>query len=229
MKRALFHRACGVVALIGAALSTLACTLSDSLRDPEPSPTRASHAAVPRRIAQLHYGSDALYGICIEPACPARTPKTAVIRPTALADSAAQGRIPVAAPTTAESTDASSRRANHAAPPPPARIVLHFANGAAELDAVARDHLDRLLTAAPQVARMTVVGRTDSSGSARVNDALARARAAAVHDYLRERLQAFSVPVTIEAKGACCFVSSNRTSDGRHANRRVEVLVTWRS
>lgn len=229
MKRPLFHPACGVVALIGAALSTPACTLSDSLRDPEPSPARVTHAAAPRRIAQLHYGSDALYGICIEPACPARTPKTAVTRSTALGDSAGQERISVAASIAAESADAGLRRANHATPPLPVRIVLHFASGAAELDAVARDHLDRLLTAAPQVARMTVVGRTDSTGSARVNDALARARAAVVHDYLRERLPAFSVPVTIAAKGACCFVSSNRTSDGRHANRRVEVFVTWRS
>ncbi len=73
--------------------------------------------------------------------------------------------------------------------------------------------------------RITLRGRTDAVGGKPDNDRLALRRAEAVREYLI----GYGVDagrIGIEAEGKCCYAASNRTPEGRAANRRVEVIVT---
>lgn len=80
-----------------------------------------------------------------------------------------------------------------------------------------------LINANPDAGRLLVVGHTDSDGSARTNQALSRARAEAVVDYLittggvdPERLEA-------EGRGESeLLVDPDTTPEDRQRNRRIE-------
>lgn len=74
-------------------------------------------------------------------------------------------------------------------------------------------------------ARIAVVGHTDSVGSLSDNIALSRARARAVRDRLIEGHGADGVRIEAEGMGYLAPVASNLTSEGREANRRVEVVL----
>ena len=73
--------------------------------------------------------------------------------------------------------------------------------------------------------RITIFGRTDSTGPLAFNEELALARALAVRDYLRQTHLTLAAKLTLKAQGACCFIASNDTVAGRTLNRRVEVVV----
>lgn len=65
-------------------------------------------------------------------------------------------------------------------------------------------------------------GYTDDIGPSGYNLRLAEKRVAAVEEKLLE----LGLPVARkEALGACCFVASNDTAEGRAENRRVEVFL----
>ncbi|MBX3630306.1 MAG: OmpA family protein [Nitrosomonas sp.] len=66
-----------------------------------------------------------------------------------------------------------------------------------------------------------IEGYTDSTGSLQYNKWLARSRAESVAAWLKSR--GIHHPVTIEARGKCCYKASNDTEAGRAMNRRVEV------
>lgn len=71
---------------------------------------------------------------------------------------------------------------------------------------------------------LTIVGHTDSTGSAEYNQALSQRRAQAVQQYfaghgvIPERLAS-------EGKGEAAPRANNSTADGRRLNRRVEVYI----
>jgi len=69
-----------------------------------------------------------------------------------------------------------------------------------------------------------IIGHTDSTGSAAVNDPLRVARAQATRDYLVQHGVALS-RLSIAGRGAREPVAGNDTDAGRAANRRVEIYV----
>ena len=81
--------------------------------------------------------------------------------------------------------------------------------------AVARAHPD---------TSITIVGHTDSSGSAAANNALSRDRAQSTRDYLIAR----GVAVTrlrTEGRGSAEPVADNSTPEGRAQNRRITLFI----
>jgi outer membrane protein OmpA-like peptidoglycan-associated protein len=73
-------------------------------------------------------------------------------------------------------------------------------------------------------ARISIVGHTDSSGSAAVNDPLSVQRAQSVRDYLVARGVA-AAHVETAGRGEREPVADNATVDGRARNRRVEIFL----
>ena len=71
---------------------------------------------------------------------------------------------------------------------------------------------------------MTVIGHSDSTGSAEANRELARRRAAAVADYLAQRGVARG-RIMVESRGDLEPIADNLTEAGRAQNRRVELVV----
>ena len=81
--------------------------------------------------------------------------------------------------------------------------------------AVARAHPD---------TSITIVGHTDSSGSAAANNSLSRDRAQSARDYLIAR----GVAVTrlrTEGRGSAEPVADNSTPEGRAQNRRITLFI----
>jgi outer membrane protein OmpA-like peptidoglycan-associated protein len=184
-------------------------------------PDRAPRtSAIGARIAQAQFGPEARFVVCQPPACPVRTPKSL---PTAT-----DGSGPELAPAAPITVRPASMPASAAIPieaSPPLRVVLHFDFASSALDAVARRALDLAATQALPVRRLLIEGRTDSIGSAAVNQALAQARGEAVRQYLAARYpsQLAAADVRVQSQGACCYAASNDSVSGRAANRRVEV------
>jgi outer membrane protein OmpA-like peptidoglycan-associated protein len=93
--------------------------------------------------------------------------------------------------------------------------------------AVARDSLSDL-TAAGLATRaqraVLVVGNADTSGNAEANRRLAQQRAEIVASRLRE-LGSRDARITVQVAAADHPIASNETSEGRRANRRVDVII----
>lgn len=81
--------------------------------------------------------------------------------------------------------------------------------------AIAKAHPDTLIT---------IVGHTDSSGSAAANNALSRERAQSTRDYLIARGVAITRLQT-EGRGSSEPIADNGTPEGRAKNRRVTIYV----
>jgi|GEM_PF-681865 len=75
--------ACAAVASI--VLLIAACASTDATRAQQGSVRPDPAMRLRERIAQLRFGRDAHYALCIEPACPRVTPKTVPLRPEAAA------------------------------------------------------------------------------------------------------------------------------------------------
>ena len=105
---------------------------------------------------------------------------------------------------------------------------LAFGTGSAQLAPTRFNSLERLadyLSANPALT-VALVGHTDSSGALAGNIALSKQRAGSVLERLvndygirRNRLEA-------EGMGYLAPIATNRTEQGREANRRVEVIIT---
>ncbi|MFP4161776.1 MAG: OmpA family protein [Ectothiorhodospira sp.] len=103
-----------------------------------------------------------------------------------------------------------------------------FATGKSDLTPKATDELDRaadaILDAGDRLERVVVAGHTDSTGSRELNQGLSRDRAESVRDYLVERGVDGDDIVTV-GYGEDRPVAYNDTSEGRKANRRVEIRI----
>jgi outer membrane protein OmpA-like peptidoglycan-associated protein len=105
-----------------------------------------------------------------------------------------------------------------------------FAHGSADLQPAARETLDRVADVLRTVPDRHVVveGYTDSTGDPGVNERLSVARAEAVQKYLADA-GVGSSRVSTQGFGARQPVATNATSEGRAANRRVEIVIQPRA
>lgn len=146
-------------------------------------------------------------------------PAVSVASPTALVERSmpASASVSVAERTTAKVNDL---------PPDPVdrQTAVNFAANSAVLTAQAKHALDRAMPWARQADRIVISGRTDNLGSEPLNQRLAFARALAVREYIRDQIPLVNNVIAIDARGACCFVATNATAQGRSRNRRVEIV-----
>ena len=209
------------VAALGLVASCTALASSCSLfRTPVPAdPTSGMHAATPAQLAQLDFGRRASFAKCVPPACPTRTPKTlapetpsqpitreAAVPPTESVAPAALAQAPA--------TEAESSRT----------VIVQFALSSAKLSPAARSQLNVAMGDPLHVRRIKIIGRTDSTGPLAFNESLALARALAVRDHLRKTHPTLAATLTLQGRGACCFIASNDNLAGRTQNRRAEVV-----
>lgn len=105
--------------------------------------------------------------------------------------------------------------------------AMAFASGSSEVDAAAHEALDRIATTmtAMSGARATIVGHTDSTGSAAYNQRLSEDRAEAVRAYVAGK-GVETARMSAEGKGESEPIGDNASMEGRAANRRVEIIVT---
>jgi len=103
---------------------------------------------------------------------------------------------------------------------------VSFASGSASLDSKLHPTLDKIAATLNEYAQtsVTVVGYTDSVGSAEANRELSRRRAGAVADYLSQHGVSRS-RITVDSRGEEEPIATNDTEAGRAQNRRVEMLV----
>lgn len=218
----------------------LTCSSCAQLHPQSQPPAGPSHidAMAPRqRLAQFHFGREATFGVCADPACPQLTPKTlavaaVVAQPVVLREP--QPPAPVPAPIRhAEQPVSLPRAAEAAAPSAPtdvafARTVVNFPFASAALTSAARATLAAAIGYARTSERIVISGRTDAVGDVAPNEALALARALAVRNHFRDIAPDLAATIAIDAKGRCCFVASNADDAGRSKNRRVEIFFTTR-
>lgn len=114
-----------------------------------------------------------------------------------------------------------------ASTPTPASHSLPFARASAALSDEGRARLAALLPLASKAERVYIRGRTDVTGTAQGNRALAIARAAAVRVALvRAGLDPRKLTVSY---CTTCFVAPNDSEAGRSANRRVDIELVMPS
>lgn len=73
------------------------------------------------------------------------------------------------------------------------------------------------------IGSMVLIGHTDSIGSESYNQSLSVQRAQAVANYLSS--QGVSVSMDVQGEGESKPIASNRTREGRSANRRVDIRI----
>ncbi|HET7527481.1 MAG TPA: OmpA family protein [Burkholderiaceae bacterium] len=100
-----------------------------------------------------------------------------------------------------------------------------FDVGSAAIKPQMRPVLDQFAQGLDPHMRVTVVGYTDSTGSAAVNDRLSLERAANVRDYLTGR-GIDAARVMANGRGENEPIASNETASGRAQNRRVEIYLS---
>ena len=104
---------------------------------------------------------------------------------------------------------------------------MHFATGAAQIDATARENLAKFsgVVASYPGLRFNVEGHTDSVGSVAMNNDLSLRRAMTARDYLiGQGVPASSIDVA--GLGLSMPRADNSTADGRARNRRVEIVIS---
>lgn len=103
---------------------------------------------------------------------------------------------------------------------------VSFASGSSSLERSLYPTLDRIAATLNEYPKttVTVVGYTDSIGSAESNRDLSSRRARAVADYLGQH-GVVSGRILVESRGEQDPIASNDTEAGRAQNRRVEMVV----
>jgi outer membrane protein OmpA-like peptidoglycan-associated protein len=102
-----------------------------------------------------------------------------------------------------------------------------FATGSAKIMPSAHERLNEVARALQQQGQgrsITVEGYTDSRGSEDMNQKLSQQRADAVRDYLVKQGVEPGL-ISSVGNGESNPIASNDTTDGRAANRRVEIVV----
>lgn len=198
-------------------------------------PSRGAVHIAAGHIAQLDFGRHAGFATCLSAACPEVTPKTLpggplpappalpAVEPTAPPDRD-EIVLPIEARPVAASAPAALSTPRPSGTTASWQVVVHFAFGDATLSPAERILIDEAAEAVPSARHVAISGRTDSVGPPQVNQSLALARAEAVRDHLRPRHPRLAPAVTVQAEGACCYVASNDTRQGRAMNRRVEIV-----
>jgi OmpA-OmpF porin, OOP family len=106
-------------------------------------------------------------------------------------------------------------------------VAVQFAFGEAHLDSKAKQELDQfsnqLSTARNYI--LVIEGRTDEAGGETYNNDLSERRADQVVRYLVSQLNVEPFKVHAIGLGKARPLASNETSDGRRANRRVDVKL----
>jgi outer membrane protein OmpA-like peptidoglycan-associated protein len=219
--------------------SLLLATTSCATRHPDDAanvvPRTETQAPGLQRLVQFSFGTQAAFGVCVEPACPVVTPKTlstAGIAPM----QAVTHRMPPTADAVRESGAPTGAAPTPSLTPPPTlsaapphtdtaarKVIVAFPSASAQLTPPAVETLSASIRHARQSERIVISGRTDSVGNDHVNEALALARALSVRNYLRDQAPDLSAVIAIDARGRCCFVAPNETEEGRSRNRRVEI------
>lgn len=211
------HRVCWLAVVGGCTAVAASCSL---FRTPLPAISATGrHAAAPARLTQLDFGRDAIFALCVPPACPTRTPKSLASEAPSQPISAAAWRVPAKPVAPAPVPPVAATQAEFSR-----TLAVQFALGSAKLSPAARSRLDGAMGDLRRARDITIVGRTDSTGRLAFNQELAVARALAVRDHLRRSHAALTAMLTVRARGACCFIASNDTPAGREQNRRVEVV-----
>ncbi len=147
--------------------------------------------------------------------------------PASVGDTAATGATAASLVPLAQATPSGPGAAGER---PRAIGSVHFASGAAHLDAAAVERLTALLPLlrGAQIDSVLVTGHTDSIPIGRApfadNQALSVARARAVEGWLVAH-GTDSTRITSGGLGDALPVASNRTSRGRQANRRAEIVA----
>lgn len=175
------------------------------------------------QLAQLDFGRQAVFGHCVPPACPSRTPKTlatdssvrTVERPAPSSPTQFIPSEPLTPPSTPK-IDTSRT------------IIVQFGLGSAKLSPAARSSLNEAMTALLSAHQITIIGRTDNTGPLAFNESLALARALAVRNHLLSTPPRLTPTLSVKARGACCFIAANDTLAGRTQNRRVELVFDLR-
>ena len=103
---------------------------------------------------------------------------------------------------------------------------ISFATGRSDISANFSPILNRFANSLQQhqVTNITIVGHTDSTGNAAINQPLSLDRANSARDYLVARGVARQRIMT-DGRGANEPIASNTSEAGRSSNRRVEIFV----
>jgi len=103
---------------------------------------------------------------------------------------------------------------------------ITFAPGSDDIDAAARDSIERIADAMTDCGRvpMEVAGHTDSQGRESMNQQLSQRRAEAVLTALRAR-RVLTGNLTAVGYGEARPIADNGTEEGREANRRIEFTL----
>ena len=105
-------------------------------------------------------------------------------------------------------------------------VTINFQSGQSELDSESMHILNTQVIPQLELARamsIRVEGNTDDVGEAQQNQGLSDRRAKSVLDYLVQR-GVVKDRVTAKGNGDGNPVASNKTTDGRAANRRTDIL-----
>ena len=218
----------------------LTCSSCASLQpagQPADGLSQSAQPTAKQRLAQLHFGRDAAFGVCAEPACPQVTPKTLAVAaaltvPVVLRESQPQTPPAIAvldAPPPASLPERRDAAASSAPDDIPThRVVVNFPFASATLTPATRATLTASVGDARGSEKIIISGRTDVVGDITTNEALALSRALAVRNYFRDVAPDLAATIAIDAKGRCCFVASNADEGGRSKNRRVEIVFASR-
>ena len=101
-------------------------------------------------------------------------------------------------------------------------VAVEFDSGSATVSAVGMQQLD--LVAKCLSEKTEVVGFTDNSGSAELNQKLSEQRAQAVVDYMVSQNPSMADLLTATGHGADNPVADNATEEGRKKNRRIQFV-----
>jgi len=229
----------GLAALAGTVASSCSAPpRAEADARPAPRAARQLPAAQIAQIAQIGFGRHAGFVTCQPPGCPVVTPKTLAAEVPFPPPKAPEPRrvepgssldrhetlLPGPAPAWPRSPPVATPGQGPEAASISQEVIVHFGFGSAALTPAARGLIDQAAGGLHDARRIAISGRTDSVGPARVNESLARARAQAVLDHLRERHPHLARAATLDAKGGCCFTAANDTPLGRARNRRVEIV-----
>jgi outer membrane protein OmpA-like peptidoglycan-associated protein len=133
---------------------------------------------------------------------------------------------------------ATSTGAYTIAPPPPSRVtvaksrlelkeVVLFETGKATIDQRSHSLLDEVAAALKdhsEVKNVRIEGHTDDTGAAAANMTLSQSRAEQVREYLTGQGVAVD-RLAAKGYGESRPVESNKTTEGRTANRRVDFII----
>lgn len=106
--------------------------------------------------------------------------------------------------------------------------AVFFETGSSVLKPAFRIVMDSMIhvLATKHIAKIDVVGHTDSKGTIERNLQLSLARATAVRNFLVSKLPQYTDNCFVYGKGQEQPVADNNTEQGRIRNRRVEIILT---